>query len=167
MRQQQDSTHINKINKQKALFLHNNNKGSSISQSEACIKGGLINMATSNYAVDYDRDESPVSVISHSASVISQPSSACTSMEHHLMLNPNPKLISTQKFVNSNYAYNQEQFSVATSAASASEDDSSAYNLPTLFIEVIHSTDINIFLKKSNYILPTFFFLCKEITVHL
>lgn len=52
------------------------------------------------------------------------------------MLNPNPKLISTQKFVNSNYAYNQEQFSVATSAASASEDDSSAYNLPTLFIEV-------------------------------
>eukprot|EP00250_Pteridium_aquilinum_P027245 c34510_g1_i1 orf=437-745(+) len=91
IRQQQEGTCTN-INKQKALLFHNNNNTiSHTNRDENVIKRSLIHMA--NYGLhNYERDESPVSVISHSATVVSQPSSASTSMDHHLhhlIINPN------------------------------------------------------------------------------
>ncbi|KAI5082035.1 hypothetical protein GOP47_0001778 [Adiantum capillus-veneris] len=102
--------------------------------SEGLLKEGFNSMSNCS-ANDYlERDESPISVISHSATIVSQPSSACTSMEHHLsrlIRNPN-----RQRITNPSHQSPLSQ-SMATSGASTSEDDSSAnYALSTLFIAV-------------------------------
>ncbi|MCO5573730.1 hypothetical protein L7F22_027504 [Adiantum nelumboides] len=100
---------------------------------ERPVKEGFFGMLNHG-ASAYERDESPVSVISHSATIVSQPSSACTSMEHHLnQLIGNPN---RQRIANHNKQSPLSQ-SVGTSGASTSEDDSSAnYALPTLLIAV-------------------------------
>ncbi|MCO5614689.1 hypothetical protein L7F22_068973 [Adiantum nelumboides] len=107
---------------------------------ERPVKEGFFGML--NYGVCvYERDESPVSVISHSATIVSQPSSACTSMEHHLnqlIGNPNRQRIAKH---NKQSPLSQ---SMGTSGASTSEDDSSAnYTLPTLSIAVSPEEEVS------------------------
>lgn len=134
MRQQQQlkGTSIN-MSKQTALL---NSFKRPIGNGEF-VKDGFISMATFGVN-EYERNESPVSVISHSATIVSQPSSACTSMEHqfnHHISDPNSNHRQRIAF-NPNHECPFPQ-SMGTSGASTSEDDSSAnYDISTMFIAV-------------------------------